>query len=177
MSAGGDPPLKAFLRGLEVDPMACLGPGLSRSPSAEPISAQRWNVFAFELGARLLARYAAQANATSHVIDICRTALATVATIHERLAEPELAVQLAMIEATLRPMTMFAGSPAAELELRIFRWGVRRARRDRRLEDSLAALAHDAAEVHAQLAAEAGEDADQAREAELEAQRACFAHL
>lgn len=170
-------PLQAFLRGVEVDLLAHLGPGLSHGPATEPISAQRWNDFALKLGARLLARYAAQANATNHVIDISKTALATMATIHERLAEPELEVQLAMIEATLRPMTMFAESPAAELELRIFRWGVRRARRDRHLEDALAALARDAAEVHAQLAAEAGEDADQAREAEREAQRADFAGL
>jgi hypothetical protein len=171
------PPLKAFLRGVEVDPMANLGPGLSHGRATEPISAQRWNGFAFKLGARLLVRYATQANATNHVIDISKTALATMATIHERLAEPELALQLAMIEATLRPMTMFAESPAAELELRIFLWGVRRARRDRHLEDSLAALARDAAEVHARLAAEAGEDGDRAREAEREAQRADFASL
>jgi hypothetical protein len=165
----------AYLAGKPVDDadlLAVLGPGLAPSADAPPIPSRDWNAFGFALGVRLLKAYAQQAIAEEHVIDICKTALATVAGAHDLLTAPDGASTVAIIEATLRPMTMLASSPAADLEWRIFRWGTRRIRRNRRLHDALADLARDAAEAHAELAARAGNDPDAARAEELAAQRA-----
>ncbi len=166
--------MSAFLRGQSIadaDLLASIGPGLA--PSAEaPIASRDWNHFAFALGLRLLIVYANESKSQQHVLDICKTALATMVTLDPGAAEEDRHARLGMIEATLRPMTMFARSVAAELQLRIFRWGTRRARRDRTLHDSLADLARDATEAHAEIAARAGNDADAARDAERAAQRA-----
>jgi hypothetical protein len=157
----------------DADLLDVVGPGLAPTADAPPIAALDWNAFAFRLGARLLDLYARQSSAQQHVIDICSTAVAIVGSVRELLAKPDrVEAMLAQTEATLRPMTMFSKSPAAELQLRIFRWGVRRIHRDRRLHDALADLARDAAEAHAELAARAGLDPGVARAAELAAQRA-----
>lgn len=165
----------AFLRGrpiADADLLAVVGPGLSPAADAPPIVSRDWNHFAFALGLRLLIVYAHESKSKDHVLDICKTALAMIATVDELLASENPQASVAMIEATLRPMTMFAHSSAAELQLRIFRWGMRRVHRDRYHHDSLADLARDAAEAHAEIAARAGNDADAARAVELAAQRA-----
>src|SRR5262245_37888748 len=167
--------MSAYLRGQSIDDaelLTVVGPGLAAGPDVPPIPARDWNAFAFVLGARLLASYSRQASSQAHVVDICSTALATVSAAHDLLTQPDITVTLASIEATLVPMTLFSGSPAAELQLRIFRWGMRRIRRDRYHHDSLADLARAAADAHAEIAARAGDAADDAREVELTAQRA-----
>jgi len=99
--------------------------------------------------------------------------LLTVAHVEDVLARGEEGrMSAAMIEATLRPMTMMSRSAAAALENRIFLWGMRRVRRDRTLVDSLASLAAAAREAHAELAELTGGDANAARDAETTAQRA-----
>ncbi len=169
--------MTAFLRGRAIaddDLLAVVGPGLAPAADATPIPSRDWNHFAFTLGLRLLIVYAHETKSKDHVLDICKTALATLVSVDELLAgeESETRATVGMIEATLRPMTMFAESAAAELQLRIFRWGMRRVHRDRHHHDSLADLARDAASAHAEIAARAGNDADAARDAERAAQRA-----
>lgn len=167
--------MTAFLQNqpiADADLLAVIGPGLAPSIDAPPISSRDWNVFAFALGLRLLQVYANESKSEAHVLDICKTALATLVSLDELLAAENAQVTLGMIEATLRPMTMFAGSAAAELQLRIFKWGTRRVRRDRFHRDSLADLCRDAAEAHAEIFARAGQDADAARDTERAAQRA-----
>lgn len=153
--------------------LARLEPGLAATRDGSPASSFAWNAFAFAMGRRLLAAYAQQTSAQLHVIDICASALVTVAGVKDVLAAGESgATSVAMIEATLHPMTMFSRSSAAELLFRIFRWGTRRVRRDRRFHDGLAALAESARDVHAELADLAGGDPQAARDAEAAAQHA-----
>ena len=93
--------------------------------------------------------------------------MAAVGAAESLLSDPEEGLKtVAVTEATLRPTATMDGSSGAALLLRIFRWGTRRIRKDRRVADSLATLAAEACNVHAELAALGGHDADAAREAE-----------
>jgi hypothetical protein len=146
--------------------LAHLGPGLAPAANAAPLPGLAWNRFGYALGVRLLRAYAEHPSAQQHVLETCSTALAIVGGLDQILAEPETATSTMMIEATLHPFTRFADSTAAALLFRIFRWGTRRVRRDRRFADSLAQLAAEACEAHAELAGLLGRDAAAAREAE-----------
>lgn len=153
--------------------LARVGPGLAPSPEAPPVPALAWNAFAFEVGRRLLTELAKQPGAAAHVIEAASSGIAAVGAAESLLRDPQEGfIAIAMIEATLRPMASLDGSTAAALLLRIFRWGTRRLRKDRRAPDSLATLAAAACEVHAELAALSGHDPDTAREAERAAQLA-----
>jgi hypothetical protein len=164
---------EAWLAGEPVDDLlARVGPGLAPAPDAAPIDARSWNAFAFTLGIRLARAYAHRPNAGEHVVDQMIVALAQIASIDELLADPEATTKLAITEATLRPFTMFAQSSAAELLMRLFRWGTRRVFKDRKLADSLAKLAAEAIDAHAECAGLAGADPDAARAAERAAQLA-----
>ncbi len=164
---------EAWFAGAPVtDLLARVGPGLATAPDATPIDARAWNAFAFALGMRLGRAYAGRPNAGQHVLEQIAVALLQIASLDELLADPEGHVKAGIVEATLRPFTMFAQSTAAALIVRVFRWGMRRVYKDRKLADSLAKLAADAVEAHAETAALAGDDPDAAREAERAAQLA-----
>ncbi len=169
----------AWLRGEPVHDssvLSCVGPGLAPGPGAAPIAALAWNAFAFELGRRLLAALSMQPGAAAHVLDAASSGIAAVGSVQElleRTSDPKEGAQaMAMIEATLRPMATLDGSSGAALLLRIFLWGTRRVRRDRRIADALATLAAEACEVHAELAGLGGNDPEAAEEAERAAQLA-----
>ncbi len=139
---------------------------LARAP------ASAWNAFAFKLGERLLVALADHPGAKAHVLEIAMQGIAAVGAAENLIRDGEKGTMaVAMIEATLRPMAMMDGSSAASLLLRIFRWGTRRVRQDRRVADSLVTLANEACEVHAELAGLAGQNADAARDVERAAQR------
>ena len=165
--------IEAWLAGEPVDDLlAHVGPGLAPAPDAPPIDARSWNAFAFTLGIRLARAYAHRPNAGQHVVDQMIVALARIASIDELLVDPEACMKVAITEATLRPFTMFAKSNAAELFMRLYRWGTRRVRGDRKLADSLVKLAAEAIDAHAECAGLAGTDPEAAREAERASQLA-----
>jgi hypothetical protein len=159
----------AWLAGQPIDEaalLAHLGPGLAPAEGAAPLPGLAWNRYGYALGVRLLRAYAEHPNAKQHVLEACSTALAIVGGLDQILADPQTLISTMMVEATLHPFTRFADSDAATLLFRMFRWGTRRVRRDRRLADSLAQLAAEACDAHAELAALLGRDASAAREAE-----------
>lgn len=144
-----------------------LGPGLPG------VATWAWNEFAFELGRRVLVELAKQPGAAPHVIEAASSGLAAVGAAESLMSNPKEGLEtVAMIEATLRPMATLAGSSAAALLLRLFLWGTRRIRSDRRVADALATLAAEACNAHADLAALGGLDAEAARQAERAAQLA-----
>ncbi len=156
----------------EAELLAHLGPGLAACEGAAPVPALDWNAFAFALGRRLLLAYAGRPDAHGHALEVVPHALVCIAAVRDLLGEGEQGVvRLAMIEASLRPAALFTGAPVA-LVLELLRWATRRVRRDRHQVQSLAALAAAAVEVHAELAALAGQDAEAAREAERAVQLA-----
>ena len=159
----------AWLSNQPIDEAALLehlGPGLAPAIDAAPLPGLVWNRFGYALGVRLLRAYAEHPRAAQHVVETCSTALAIVGGLDQILAAPETATSTMMIEATLHPFTRFADSSAATLLFRLFRWGTRRVRRDRRFADSLAQLAAEACDAHAELAGLLGRDASAARETE-----------
>jgi hypothetical protein len=160
----------AWWRGEPLDEdalLASVGPGLTPRRDAAPVSAWAWNTFAFELGRRLLVELAGQPGSAAHVIEAAASGIAAVGAAKDLMSDPEAGLRdLAVIEATLRPMATLDGSSAAALLLRVFFWGTRRIRKDRRNADSLAALAAAARDVHAELAALSGDDPEAARQAE-----------
>lgn len=162
----------AWLAGAPLDETAALdhlGPGLAPAADAPPIPAQAWNSFAFTLGSRLLV--AMNTGETErHVLDVCIHAVAMVAGAESLLGDPDAPLQIAVLSATLRPMTMLSPSPAAPFVQRLFAWGVRRVERDRRLTDSLATLCAEARALHGELAERGGHDPAPAIAAELTAQ-------
>jgi hypothetical protein len=140
--------------------LAALGPGCGDAPVFA------WNAFAFALGRRLLQVIANEGDVQPQFIEIAATALAAVGGAEQILADERACVNMAMIEATLRPLATMTGSPAADLLQRVFLWGTRRVRRDRMRPDALADLAAAARDVHAELAELAGHDPAAARAAE-----------
>jgi hypothetical protein len=151
-----------------------IGPGAIGAGGA-PVPAAAWNGFAFRLGARLLAAWA-DTGPHAHVFETLKTGIAFVGAAEDLRLEPNAYTQVLVIEATLGPITLMAGGAgpardAVDVLHRLFQWGTRRIRRDRRCPHDLAGLAAEAADVHGGLAELLGRDRDEAVAAELEAQR------
>jgi hypothetical protein len=164
----------AWLAGAPLDEdgvLAHVGPGLAAAADSAPIAALTWNAFAFAMGRRLLIAMST-GDVPQHVVDICAQAIVLVANVDDLLGRPDGELVAGTTEATLRPMTMLSRAPGAELIMRLWTWGMRRLQRDRRLADTLAAIAAEACALHAQMAERAGGDGAAASAQERAAQLA-----